>query len=87
MQKIYSVNLHLFISLKNLIILNVRKIFTILSVSFSLVATAQTELVFVFFKDKPNKSAFYNNPLSELTQNLWTEERSSEYLLQIRMRH
>ena len=68
MQKIYSVNLHLFISLKNLIILNVRKIFTILSVSFSLVATAQTELVFVFFKDKPNKSAFYNNPLSELTQ-------------------
>lgn len=45
-----------------------RKIFTILSVSFSLVATAQTELVFVFFKDKPNKSAFYNNPLSELSQ-------------------
>lgn len=45
-----------------------RKIFTILSVSFSLVATAQTELVFVFFKDKPNKAAFYSNPLSELTQ-------------------
>lgn len=68
MQKHYFVNLHLFISLKNLIPLNVRKIFTILSVSFSLVATAQTELVFVFFKDKPNKASFYSNPLSELTQ-------------------
>lgn len=45
-----------------------RKIFTILSVSISLAATAQTELVFVFFKDKPNKAAFYSNPLSELTQ-------------------
>ncbi|WP_379963313.1 S8/S53 family peptidase [Epilithonimonas sp. UC225_85] len=45
-----------------------RKIFTILSVSFSLIAMAQTELVFVFFKDKPNKAAFYSNPLSELTQ-------------------
>ena len=30
--------------------------------------SAQTELVFVFFKDKPNKAAFYTNPLSELTQ-------------------
>ncbi|QOW10298.1 T9SS type A sorting domain-containing protein [Kaistella flava (ex Peng et al. 2021)] len=30
--------------------------------------SAQTELVFVFFKDKPNKEAFYTNPLSELTQ-------------------
>jgi len=68
MQKHYFVNLHLFISLKNLIPLNVRKIFTILSVCFSLVATAQTELVFVFFKDKPNKASFYSNPLSELTQ-------------------
>ena len=29
---------------------------------------AQTELVFVFFKDKPNKAVFYANPLSELTQ-------------------
>ena len=68
MQKHYFVNLHLFISLKNQIPLNVRKIFTILSVGFSLFATAQTELVFVFFKDKPNKAAFYSNPLSELTQ-------------------
>lgn len=29
---------------------------------------AQSELVFVYFKDKPNKAAFYANPLSELTQ-------------------
>ena len=29
---------------------------------------AQTELVFVFFKDKPNKAEFYSNPLSELSQ-------------------
>jgi len=46
----------------------VRKIFTILSVSVSLTAFAQTELVFVFFKDKPNKTSFYANPLSELSQ-------------------
>lgn len=45
-----------------------KKIFTILSLGISLFSAAQTELVFVFFKDKPNKSAFYNNPLSELTQ-------------------
>ncbi|MCJ8154618.1 S8 family peptidase [Chryseobacterium sp. SSA4.19] len=30
--------------------------------------SAQTSLVFVFFKDKPNKAAFYANPLSELSQ-------------------
>lgn len=29
---------------------------------------AQTELVFVYFNGKPNKTAFYANPLSELTQ-------------------
>ncbi|SFN76479.1 Por secretion system C-terminal sorting domain-containing protein [Chryseobacterium oleae] len=29
---------------------------------------AQTELVFVYFSGKPNKAAFYANPLSELTQ-------------------
>ncbi|MBK1895941.1 S8/S53 family peptidase [Chryseobacterium paridis] len=29
---------------------------------------AQTTLVFVFFNDKPNKAAFYANPLSELSQ-------------------
>lgn len=32
------------------------------------VSFAQTQLVFVFFKDKPNKAAFYANPLSELSQ-------------------
>lgn len=68
MQKHYFVNLHLFISLKNPNHQNVRKIFTILTVSFSLIATAQTELVFVYFKDKPNKASFYSNPLSELSQ-------------------
>jgi hypothetical protein len=31
--------------------------------------SAQTELVFVYFKDKPNKAAFYANPLSELSKN------------------
>lgn len=30
--------------------------------------SAQTSLVFVFFKDKPNKASFYANPLSELSQ-------------------
>ncbi|WP_326983029.1 S8 family peptidase [Chryseobacterium sp. MYb264] len=29
---------------------------------------AQTQLVFVYFNDKPNKAAFYANPLSELSQ-------------------
>lgn len=29
---------------------------------------AQTELVFVYFKDKPNKAAFYANPTNELSQ-------------------
>ncbi|WP_042722157.1 S8/S53 family peptidase [Flavobacterium sp. B17] len=32
------------------------------------VSFAQTSLVFVFFKDKPNKAVFYANPLSELSQ-------------------
>ena len=31
-------------------------------------AFAQTELVFVYFTDKPSKAAFYANPLTELTQ-------------------
>lgn len=31
-------------------------------------AHAQTELVFVYFTDKPNKAAFFANPLSELSQ-------------------
>jgi hypothetical protein len=29
---------------------------------------AQSEFVFVYFKDKPNKAAFYANPTSELSQ-------------------
>ncbi len=33
-----------------------------------LAVSAQTELVFVYFTDKPNKAAFYANPLSELSQ-------------------
>lgn len=32
------------------------------------VSNAQTELVFVYFKSKPNKANFYANPLSELSQ-------------------
>lgn len=32
------------------------------------VVNAQTELVFVYFKDKPNQSTFFANPLSELSQ-------------------
>lgn len=35
---------------------------------FFIFTNAQTELVFVFFKDKPNKESFYANPLTELTQ-------------------
>ncbi|GEN70029.1 S8/S53 family peptidase [Chryseobacterium lathyri] len=38
-----------------------------LLVGYSIV-NAQTELVFVYFTGKPNKAAFYANPLSELTQ-------------------
>ncbi|WP_370898257.1 S8 family peptidase [Chryseobacterium gossypii] len=34
---------------------------------YSLIS-AQTELVFVYFNDKPNKAAFYANPLAELSQ-------------------
>ncbi|WP_226064355.1 S8/S53 family peptidase [Kaistella polysaccharea] len=40
-------------------------IFILLIFSF---VTAQTELVFVYFKDKPNKAAFYANPTAELSQ-------------------
>ncbi len=42
-------------------------IFSCFIVAYGFVA-AQTELVFVYFKDKPNKAAFYSNPLSELSQ-------------------
>lgn len=40
-------------------------LFFIFVISF---AFSQTELVFVYFKDKPNASAFLSNPLSELSQ-------------------
>ena len=45
-----------------------KKTILILFATISFEMSAQTELVFVFFKDKPNKAAFYANPLSELTQ-------------------
>ncbi|WP_312992518.1 S8 family peptidase [Chryseobacterium flavum] len=34
----------------------------------SYILSAQTQLVFVYFNGKPNKAAFYANPLSELSQ-------------------
>ena len=45
-----------------------KKIFSVLVLIIFTFASAQTELVFIFFKDKPNKAAFYANPLSELSQ-------------------
>lgn len=45
-----------------------KKILSFLIILPFAVVSAQTELVFVFFKDKPNKAAFYANPLSELSQ-------------------
>ena len=47
---------------------NMRKILLAFLLVCFFFANAQTELVFVFFKDKPNKAEFYANPLSELTQ-------------------
>ncbi len=45
-----------------------KKILSFLIILPFAAVSAQTELVFVFFKDKPNKAAFYANPLSELSQ-------------------
>ena len=46
-----------------------KKIFTTLMLGGLILGQAQqTELVFVFFKDKPNKANFFANPLSELSQ-------------------
>lgn len=45
-----------------------KKILSLFILVFFLFANAQTEFVFVYFKDKPNKAAFYANPLSELSQ-------------------
>ncbi|SFH93033.1 S8/S53 family peptidase [Halpernia frigidisoli] len=45
-----------------------KKILFLLSFIFIILDNAQTELVFVYFKDKPNSAAFYSNQTSELTQ-------------------
>lgn len=49
----------------NLIMKKILSVFILFVCTF---AIAQTELVFVYFKDKPNKASFYANPLTELTQ-------------------
>ena len=45
-----------------------KKSLSFLFIYISLLSFCQTELVFVYFKDKPNASIFLSNPLSELTQ-------------------
>lgn len=45
-----------------------KKLLSVLIMFVFVIVSAQTELVFVFFKDKPNKAAFYANPLTELSQ-------------------
>ena len=45
-----------------------RKIIQLYFLLFFSFAFSQTELVFVYFKDKPNASIFLSNPPSELTQ-------------------
>ncbi|UOE41973.1 S8 family peptidase [Chryseobacterium suipulveris] len=45
-----------------------KKLLSFILVGAVMFMSAQTELVFVYFKDKPNKAAFYANPLSELSQ-------------------
>lgn len=45
-----------------------RKILSFALMGTFLFVSAQTELVFVYFKDKPNKAAFYASPTSELSQ-------------------
>ncbi len=45
-----------------------KKIIQIYFLFFFSFIFSQTELVFVYFKDKPNASAFLANPLSELSQ-------------------
>lgn len=44
-----------------------KKIFQLYFLFFFSFVFSQTELVFVYFKDKPNASSFLANPLSELT--------------------
>ena len=45
-----------------------KTIYIFFILSFFTNLKAQSEFVFVFFKDKPNKSQFYSDPTSELTQ-------------------
>jgi len=45
-----------------------KKLLSIFLLAVFTFAAAQTQLVFVFFKDKPNKAAFYADPKTELTQ-------------------
>lgn len=45
-----------------------KKYLIFVTVFLFLSINAQTELVFIYFKDKPNKANFYSNPTSELTQ-------------------
>ena len=45
-----------------------KKIFQLYFLFFFSFVFSQTELVFVYFKDKPNASSFLANPLSELSQ-------------------
>ena len=46
----------------------IKKILSVFVLIIFTIANAQTELVFVFFKDKPNKAVFYADPLTELSQ-------------------
>ena len=45
-----------------------KKIFYFVALSYCSLSWAQSELVFVYFKDKPNKTSFYSNPQTELNQ-------------------
>ncbi|WP_027377533.1 S8 family peptidase [Kaistella palustris] len=45
-----------------------KKLLSLFALVLFVILQAQTELVFVYFKDKPNKAAFYANPAGELSQ-------------------
>ena len=65
MLKRFSIFL-IFAEIKKVILM--KKLLSLILVGAVMFMSAQTELVFVYFKDKPNKAAFYANPLSELSQ-------------------
>lgn len=65
MLKRFSIFL-IFAEIKKVILM--KKLLSFILVGAVMFMSAQTELVFVYFKDKPNKAAFYANPLSELSQ-------------------